>query len=145
VDIPIPTGRISFQIGDNDKDEEMYPFITIEREGTVLADASGLHIWDHAGENNHVWHDHEFHGPFEFPIHDLTMANCPAGPPSDKFRATIGQRSTRGTNPGWQTTAKVELLVNGNWFTAKPMNPNANEFAWGDDKPGQNSVPLSCP
>ena len=139
VDIPITSGRISFQVGDDDKDEEMYPFITIARAGTVVADENGLHKWDHAGENGHKWDDHEFHGPFTFAIHDLTLANC------QNLQATVGERSTRGSNPGWRTTCKIELLVNGQWFIAKDMDVNHDEFIWGDNHPMQSTINLALP
>jgi hypothetical protein len=136
-DVAITVGRISFQVGNDDKDDEMFPFITIQQGGTVVADANGRDVWDGAGHRK--WDDHEFHGPFTFPVRGLTLANC------SNLLATIGQRSTRGTNPGWRTTAKIELLVNGSWFTTKPMSDNADEFIWGDNHPGQSSFGLVCP
>lgn len=138
-DVPITQGRISFQVGNDDKDDEMYPFLTIQRGGATLTDASGLHVWDHAGEGGHKWDDHSFHGPFPFPITNLNLADCSG------LSAIVGQRSTRGTNPGWRTTMKIEFLVNGSWFTAKPMSDNQDEFIWGDNHPGQSRLSLACP
>jgi|SRR5579864_972864 len=137
-EVPITKGRISFQVGNDDKDDEMFPFITITQGGNVVADASGEGRWDNAGHGP-TWDDHSFHGPFEFNITGLTMASC------SNLTATIGQRSTRGSNPGWRTTAKIELFVNGGWHTAKPMSDNQDEFTWGDNHAGQNSFPLVCP
>jgi len=138
-DVPITQGRISFQVGNDDKDDEMYPFLIIQRGGVTLADVSGLHSWDQAGEGGHKWDDHSFHGPFPFNIANLNLATCSG------LSAIVGQRSTRGTNPGWRTTLKIEFFFNGSWFTAKPMNENQDEFTWGDNHPGQSTVALACP
>jgi hypothetical protein len=135
-DVPIPYGRIAFQVGNDDKDGEMYPFVQISRSGEMLTDVSG-YGWDHAGWAK--WFDHDYHGPFPFKVNNLTLANCA------NLQAVVGQRSTHGTNPGWRTTFQIDLQVGDKWETVKPMSGNQDEFIWCDNHPGQDTVPLSCP
>ena len=135
-DVPIKNARIAFQTGDDDKDGEMYPFIVIDQGGKQLANVSG-YGWDHAGWAH--WSDHQYDGPFSFPIDGLTLSSCL------NLQATVGQRSTKGTNPGWRTSFQIDFQVDDHWVTVRPMNGNADEFTWGDNHPGQNTVGLTCP
>ena len=48
----ITQGRIAFQVGDDDKDDEMYPFIQLRNGPELIADDNGLNVWDQTGRKD---------------------------------------------------------------------------------------------
>ena len=153
--IPIERVRIAWEVGDDSKDSEMYPYIQVrDQQGRILVDSGGEgRTWatvevvlpfPFAGRRirvNAAWEDHRTYGPFELPIlGQWTLDQCAGA------RAVVGQRSSKdGVDTEWHTTFSIDVRIGGQWFTVRPSNHDKNEFKWGDGKPDAAEVLLSCP
>ena len=80
--IPIERVRVAWEVGDDSKDSEMYPYIQVrDQQGRILVDSGGegrtcatvevVLPFPFAGRRirvNAAWEDHRTYGPFELPI-----------------------------------------------------------------------------
>lgn len=150
VAVPIERIRVGWNVGDDDKDQEMYPYLIIrDRTGRIVANSGGegrmwasmlITIFGHQVRANTVWNQNNSYGPFELPvIGQWSLDQC------DSATAEVGQRSSNGEDPEWHTTFFIDVRIDGKWYTIRTPNPNKNEFRWGDGKPDSTVAGLTCP
>jgi hypothetical protein len=148
--VPIERIRVGWNVGDDDKDQEMYPYIIIrDRNGRIVANSGGegrvwastlVTVFGHTVRANMVWDDNNSYGPFEVPVlGQWSLHEC------EGSTAEVGQRSSNGEDPEWHTTFYIDVRIDGKWYTIRGPSPNKSEFRWGDGKPDSTVTGLACP
>lgn len=150
VPIPIERLRIGWSVGDDDKDQEMYPYIIVrDRNGRIVSNSGGegriwaslvINLFGRPRRVNAAWKENHTFGPFEVPIiGQWNLDQC------DGANAEVGQRSSNGEDPEWHTTFFIDVRIDGRWYTIRRPSVNTNEFRWGDGKPDSTVTGLVCP
>lgn len=147
--VPIERIRVGWNVGDDNKDQEMYPYLILrDRTGRMVANTGGegrtwasaiVNLFGHPVRANTEWKENQSFGPFEVGVGTWSLDQC------DGVKAEVGQRSSNGEDPEWHTTFFVDMRIGGRWYTVRAPSQDTNEFKLGDGKPDSAIVGLSCP
>lgn len=148
--VPVERIRVGWNVGNDDKDQEMYPYVIIrDRNGRIVANSGGegrmwasvlINFFGKPTRVNAAWKENKSFGPFEVPVlGQWSLDQC------EGATAEVGQRSSNGEDPEWHTTFFIDVRIDGTWYTVRRPSLDTNEFRWGDGKPDAALAGLACP